>query len=75
LAPRVPRNSVRRPQSLVEPKWPDGAEMDRWSGVIRVNQDVVGFEHVSCRNTQKCGSDRAGIVCRPVDRLRNGRKS
>ena len=28
-AQRVRRNSARGPQSLVEPKWPDGAELHR----------------------------------------------
>ena len=43
LAPRVPRNSARRPQSVVELKWPDGAELDRWSiRARRVDENIVG---------------------------------
>jgi hypothetical protein len=83
LAPRVPRNSARRPQSVVELKWPDGAELDRWSiRVRRVDENIVGFGHDPRRDTQKWGSlglnacvaGRARIVGRLVDRLRDNRR-
>jgi hypothetical protein len=82
-AARVPRNLARRPQSLVELKWPDGAEVDRWSiRVSRVHENIVGFGHDPRRDTQNCGSlglnpcvaGRARIVGRLVDRLRNNRR-